>query len=203
LDPSPSPTWASKPASERRWAALGGALLGLVSSACDAGYPIAATACDDYCRAQQRADCEDDAPADCVRDCEALRPSSDCDATLSALGACYESSDASAFSCEDDRTKVAPVCLTERRALAECRLPGSGPCFDECQRQSESCQGNLDDCERGCLHTSPRCQRASEHYNACLLRFPVECREWLAPETRSPEEIPCFDEALEVLGCDG
>jgi len=204
LDRSPFRTSASKPAFERlprtgrgvaTWVAL--AICG-----CDSGYPIDPTACDDFCRALQRADCQDDAPADCVRDCEARRASPDCDASLTALGECYAESDPSAFTCDDDRTKVGPVCHAERRALDECVAPGSGVCFDECVRQSESCHGSLDDCELGCLHPSPRCREASQSYSACLLGFPVECRDWLEPETRPPEEIPCFDEALAVLDCD-
>jgi len=38
--------------------------------ACDTPYPLPPTACDDHCNATQRANCSDDDPAACVRDCE-------------------------------------------------------------------------------------------------------------------------------------
>jgi hypothetical protein len=202
LDRSPSRTWASKPAFER-WQRAGSLALGgfaLTLSACVSGYPLSATVCDDYCRATQRADCDDDEPADCVRDCEQARGASACDAPLAKLSRCYQQSDPGAFACVDDHTRFGPLCATERRELDECRLPGSGACFDECVRQAQSCEGELDACERGCKRASDTCQEASDRYNACLLGHPVECRAWLQMETRPPEEIPCYDEALAVLG---
>jgi hypothetical protein len=205
LDQSPSRTWASKLAFDA--ARSGGPrrllpLLLLLLSACESDYALTPTVCDDYCRATQRAECDDDAPADCVRECERRRRPDDCDTALAALGECYEHRDASAFYCEDNHTRIAPVCLSERRALDECTLPGSGPCFDQCVRQTDICKAPLDDCERDCLHPSPRCRDASRRYGACLLGLPVECRDWLQPETRPPEEVPCFDEALALLACD-
>jgi hypothetical protein len=203
LAPLRSRISASKPASERaRLRALWRALLVLAPCACESAYPLAPTACDDYCRALQRADCADDAPADCVRDCELMRTSDTCDSALATLGDCYANSDASAFYCEDDHTKLRAVCLGERRTLDECRLPGSGACFEECVRQSEECDGSLDDCERACLEPSAHCREASQRYDACRLGFPVECRDWFQPETRPPEAVPCFDEALALLACD-
>lgn len=177
-------------------------MLALLLGACESGYPLSPTVCDDYCRATLRAECTDDAPADCVRECEQRRPPRDCDPALEALADCYARRSPSEFYCEDDKTRIGPVCLGERRELAECSLPGSGPCFDECVRQQDACQASLDDCERACLHPAPRCRDASQRYSACLLGFPVECRDWLEPETRSPEDVPCFDEALAVLACD-
>jgi hypothetical protein len=177
-------------------------LLPLLLSACESDYPLSPTICDDYCRGSLRAQCDDDAPADCVRDCEQQRRPYDCDTELAALGDCYARQDASAFYCEDQRARIGPVCLSERREHDECALPGSGPCFDQCVRQTDVCDVSLDDCERDCLHPSSRCRDASQRYSACLLTFPVECRDWLQPETRPPDEVPCFDEALAVLACD-
>src|SRR5262245_1271898 len=148
LDPSRFRTWASKPASD----GLARAALLLSLSACEAGYPSTPTACDDYCLAEKRANCDEDQPADCVRDCELELGRGTCRAALQALSACYAKREDSDFFCEDGQSQVRDVCLAERRALDECLLPGSGSCFDECVRQSSACQASLDDCERDCRH---------------------------------------------------
>ena len=208
--PSLSPIWASKPASERaraRSAASRAARpltlagLALLTGACRGEYRLPPTACDDYCHAVERADCSDDYPADCVRDCEKSRSQSSCDAQWQTLDNCYAAAEDSAFVCVNDRSQPAKVCLPERRALSECMSAGSGPCFDECLRQVDSCGATLSDCEAGCHDAGPGCAGASHDYYACLQDYPPDCRAWGQPDPRPVEQIPCFYEALGVLAC--
>src|SRR3954467_7629021 len=104
--------------------------LGLVLAACRGDYSISPTACDEHCKIIERADCSEDYPADCVRDCEAARSGQACERAWQALDGCYADADADAFVCVDDRSQPGSVCLPERRGLSECLLPGSGACFD-------------------------------------------------------------------------
>lgn len=178
-------------------------LLGLLLTACDADYGLSPTACDDYCLAAQRGNCRDDAPADCVRDCEEAAgvEAAHCAKAWQARNDCLLRADAGKFYCQDNRSRIPDICRDERRALSECASPGSGPCFDECLRQVESCQATLTECEAGCRQPSPACQAASNIYSRCLADYPVECRDFFMTETRAPEDIPCFYEALGLLAC--
>jgi hypothetical protein len=175
------------------WAAL-------VLSACRGDYTQPPTACDDYCQASQRAGCSEDYPADCVRDCEASR-TGDCEPLWRSLTDCYAAVDASAFTCVDDHSEPGRVCLPERRALSECLAPTSGPCFDQCLRQADECGASLRDCEAECHYPTAGCELASHDYDACLLLHPTECRDWLEPDPRPFDEIPCRYEILGVLAC--
>jgi hypothetical protein len=170
-------------------------------TACQNDYLLAPTACDDYCRAIQRADCSEDYPADCVRDCEASPSSGTCEEARAALTACYASANSGEFICVDEHSQPKSVCLPERRVLSECVAPGSGACFDQCERQAANCGSNLSDCEAGCAEPVPGCEQASKVYNTCLLDHPVECRAWFEPDPRPLDEIPCGYEALDVLAC--
>lgn len=202
---SPFPTWASKLASElvrstlRSFAVVCACLLG--TAACQGDYSLAPTACDDYCRAVQRADCSEDYPAECVRGCENSLVSSLCEVAQAALVDCYASAKSADFACVNDHSQPLNVCLPERRALSECLAPGSAACLDQCARQAEVCGSNLSDCEAGCAHPAPGCEQASNVYNTCLLDFPVECRDFFEPDTRPIEEIPCGYEAIAAYVC--
>lgn len=205
MGPSPFPTWASKLAFELlrqltgALAVAGGCWLALAG--CQGEYSLAPTACDDYCRAIQRADCSEDYPADCVRDCENSPIVGACEDTQAALTACYAAADSREFACVNDHSQPKSVCLPERRALSECLAPGSGACLDQCARQTETCGANLSDCEAGCAEPAPGCEDASIVYNACLLGVPVECRDLFEPDTRPIEKIPCGYEAIAAYIC--
>ncbi len=41
-----------------------------LAGACQSGYPLEPTPCDDFCRATQRTSCDDNDPAWCVANCE-------------------------------------------------------------------------------------------------------------------------------------
>lgn len=173
----------------------------LAVTACEGEYSLAPTACDDYCRAVQRANCSEDYPAECVRDCENSPISGACEPAQAALTACYAAADAQAFACVNDHSQPTSVCLPERRALRECLAPGSGACLDQCARQAEACGANLSDCEAGCAEPAPGCEEASTVYNTCLLGVPVECRDVFQPDTRPIEDIPCGYEAIAAYLC--
>lgn len=178
----------------------------LALAACDPGYTLVPTPCDDYCHATQRGGCKDDDPAECVRDCESQgsAPRDACVASRRALDDCWLRLDPSAFACVDNHTRLPDdQCQDERRALDECLEPGSSPCFDECLRQAQTCGAVLSDCEFACQHPDPACASTNFAYNACQLEFPVECRHWGDPETRKPEDIPCLELIGQVLACAG
>lgn len=182
------------------------ALLGLAAlvSACDTRYPLPPTLCDDHCNATERADCSADDPAQCVRDCESksgARLGDPCQQASRAVDDCFRRADISAFFCDGDHSQPTDICLSERRALSECLLPGSGACFDECLRQDQTCGAMLTDCENACRQTSPGCEAPSTTYYLCLLGYPVDCSPEPQQGTRDPADIPCYYEALGVLAC--
>jgi hypothetical protein len=185
------------------------ALLGLVglaafAPACDTRYSLPPTLCDDHCNATERAECSSDDPADCVRACESesgARLGDPCQPASRAVDDCFLRAESSAFFCAGDHTQPSDICLSERRALSECLLPGSGACFDECLRQDQTCGAKLSDCESACPQTSPACEATFVTYYLCLLSYPVDCGPEPQPDTRDPADIPCYYEALEVLAC--
>lgn len=182
---------------------MGGGWLALFASACQPEYSLPPTLCDDYCLGLLRGHCKEDEPADCVRTCELGRSGgNDCDGALATLGECFANASDDAFYCSGGVTQIrSDACLSERRAFGECTLGVASSCFDECVRQALSCGRPLADCEQGCRQSTALCQRTSDEYNACLLRHPVECRPWLQLETREPEDVPCYTEALTFLAC--
>jgi len=187
------------------WSLLLTAALALLSGGCESEYSLPPTACDDYCHATLRGNCADDAPADCVRDCEKANTATvrdRCAAAWRARDDCWLTAAPSAFSCQDKHSKIADICLDERRAFAECVSPGSGSCFDQCVRQAQACGSTLSDCEAGCSNPTPACRSASVAFNTCLLGYPVDCGNGSEPDTRDPAHTPCYYEALGVLACD-
>jgi hypothetical protein len=183
-------------------AAAAGVLL-FCAGACDTTYPLPATPCDDHCNAVQRGNCSDDDPAACVRDCEQANAGvagPDCAKSSAAVDDCLSQEGPSAFFCADNHSQISGVCLSERRALSECFVPGSGACFDQCLRRVSACGAALLDCEEGCHHAPAGCAPTFAAYYSCVLGYPVDCPT-SGPDTRLPEDIPCFDEALALLAC--
>jgi len=168
-------------------------------------YSLPPTPCDDYCRVMQRASCDDDDPADCVRHCEGSdeirRARRSCTDAWSALNECLLAAEPRGFVCRDEHTRIPDACLDERRALSVCLVPSSGSCFDECVRQAAACGAELPDCESTCTHQPPSCQEASAAYSSCLQGYPVYCQPGSEPDSRSIDQVPCLTELDAALHC--
>jgi hypothetical protein len=108
---------------------------------------------------------------------------------------------ASAFFCAENHAQFTDICLMERRALTECVAPGGGACFDECLRRAQACGAKLSDCEDGCRSTNSGCAAVSSAYYTCLRGYPVDCGNGGDAGARGPDDIPCYDQALELLAC--
>ncbi|HEY6724265.1 MAG TPA: hypothetical protein VI197_09540 [Polyangiaceae bacterium] len=175
--------------------------LGLLG--CDNDYPIAPTACDDWCYATQRADCEeDDSPDDCVSECEETalgRQHPECESAWITLSQCYRDAPDSAFSCLDDYSEPEnSLCLEERRAGAYCVSERAGLCFDKCVREVEACGGMLADCEYQCSASVAGCETEQLELDRCLEHAPVTCRT-----DEQPADVPCCEPLVALLRCAG
>jgi hypothetical protein len=188
----------------RAWQLRGiGTSVWLLALGCENRYPIAATACDDWCFATQRRDCADDSPEGCVSACEQTgitRQNPECEALRLDLTACFRDAPAEQFSCVADQSQPADACLPERRRLLECSAPTIGAsCFDDCQRTAAACGSNEWNCEQSCFDISARCFAQYGAMYQCKQSLPPDCA---APgEMRALEDIPCVGPILQVLAC--
>jgi hypothetical protein len=178
-------------------------LCALLSVRCDNPYPIAPTACDDYCWVTQRAGCEEDYPEGCVSDCEdraLARRWPRCEPHWLELIECYRRAPDSAFQCIDDESRPLPVCVDERVALGACMAPERGPCLEVCFREAVECGDLARRCEARCRSTPPGCEDRELALYKCQLNEPVDCVD-PAMETRDVSEIPCIAEIGALLEC--
>jgi hypothetical protein len=104
----------------RRLMMLG--VLALLLWACQDGYPLEPTACDDWCYQTQRVLCWDEDPADCVASCEEFgRPQDpECMPLWEDVLRCYSAQPDNA-GCGPEWE---PLCEAEQQALGECQWPG-------------------------------------------------------------------------------
>jgi len=175
---------------------------GLGSSHCESGYPIAATACDDFCWVTQRADCEEDYPEGCVSECEGralARRWPACEQLWLDLIECYRAAPDSAFQCVDGESRPLPICVGQRVALGSCMSPVRGACIEVCLREALECGEPARRCEAQC-RTTPGCEDREQALYKCQLNGPVDCVE-PATETRDPSDIPCLAEIGALLQC--
>jgi hypothetical protein len=171
---------------------------------CQPDYPLAPTACDDWCYATQRAGCEEDYPEGCVSDCEENavgRRMPRCEPPWHELTACYRAAPDSDFLCVADETRP-PICAPERIALANCVSPTTGSCVASCLREAAECPQPARDCESDCRLLTPGCDAADRALYQCRLAQPVDCRA-PGPDRRPLEQIPCLPETLTLLQCAG
>lgn len=189
-------------------AALGLAALGLLllgPTNCRGEYTLEPTACDDWCLAVQRADCRDDRPDDCVRDCESEalgRTRPECQAEWLELADCYRRADTARFSCVEDESRPDDdLCVQQRVALGECVSARQGACTEDCIHGRSSCGESTWRCEPDCLGEPPGCDEEYVAFYRCRSQQPVDCN----PEESDTDEedAPCYAEALEVLDCAG
>jgi hypothetical protein len=182
-----------------------GALLcaGLVD--CEGGYPIAPTACDDWCLATERASCEEDYPEGCVSACEDRaigRRYPDCEAPWLTLGECYRQAPDTDFQCVEDESRPRPICASERVATATCVSPVVGSCVEACLRQAIECRQPQLRCEQRCLRFNFGCERLELELYECQLAGPADCQD-PDTDTRPVEDIPCIAQIGAFLDCTG
>lgn len=152
--------------------------LWLVSSGCDGGYPLAPTACDEWCRTSQRKHCSEDDPAGCVSMCERDRQiAARCNDLLLTVVDCYDRIPDSAFACDGYTTYLTNqyYCDHERYALQTCAQPSATSCFTFCQNFVSRCEGQLiASCGTGC-NVDDECLDPFQAYYTCLDRSGLAC----------------------------
>ncbi|HEU5073489.1 MAG TPA: hypothetical protein VFU02_04940 [Polyangiaceae bacterium] len=176
---------------------------------CGDDYPIAPTACDDWCYATQRADCPEEAsPDDCVSDCEETalgRQHPQCEPEWITLGECYRDAPDSAFTCVEEHSEASnTLCVAERRAANYCVSEQAGLCFDQCVRETEVCGGVLGHCEEECsliAEATDGCNGERLELDRCLVQAPVACG---APgSSESSAQLYCCKPLVALLECAG
>lgn len=180
-------------------------LVAFAFAGCESPYPIAPTACDDWCIAIERAGCDDDNPFECVDACEEdLRPSfAGCESGWHALTACYRTAPNSAFFCQLGRSRPGLVCEAEVDELVTCVAGGEPRCVAECLRRAAECGQRPWGCAENCKAVPAACSAASEAMYQCYASAPITC-----PRDRDPAKVPveddqCFTQILEYLACTG
>lgn len=189
--------------------AFASVLAGVWPLGCENDYPIAPTACDDWCYATQRADCnEEEPPDDCVSDCEngALgRRHPNCEPDWITLSECYRDAPDSAFTCVEERSEPSnTLCSQERRAANYCVSEQAGLCFDQCVREAEACGGVLAHCEEECsliAETTKGCNPERLELDRCLVQAPIACGAHASSE--SSAELYCCEPLVALLECAG
>lgn len=197
---------ARLPAPRRRWAlTLAAAGVGLSLLRCDVGdYPIAPTACDDWCLVTQRAGCEEDYPEGCVSNCEERaigRRFPRCEPEWLELTECYRSAADADFVCVEEESRPRPICIDERVALTACAFPLRGQCLAACLREARDCGTPELECEARCRSQPPGCDEQQRALYACQLEQPAYCGSGENP--RDVSQIPCIVEIGALLECAG
>jgi hypothetical protein len=181
------------------------AFAGIALSRCDGSYPIAPTACDDWCRVTQRANCEEDYPEGCVSNCEDRsigRRFPRCEAAWLTLTECYRAAPDSDFLCSDEESRPAPICIDERVSLTACAFPLRGLCLGVCLREARDCGRPGLACEARCRSQPEGCDDEQRALYECQSSMPADCRD-PATDTRAISEIPCIAEIGALLECAG
>jgi hypothetical protein len=173
---------------------------------CEGGdYPLAPTACDDWCLVTQRAGCEEDYPEGCVSACEDRsigRRFPRCEPEWLTLTECYRQQPDSAFSCVEDESRPGPICIPERVRLSACAIPLRGQCLEACLREARDCGRPGLACEARCRSQPPGCDEQQRDLYTCQLAQPADCRAG-ENDTRDVSEIPCIAEIGALLECAG
>jgi hypothetical protein len=191
-------------ASGRAALLLAASSLGLAHLRCEGGdYPIAPTACDDWCLVTQRAGCEEDYPEGCVSNCEERslgRRFPRCEPEWLTLTECYRHAPDAAFLCVEDESRPAPICIDERVALTACAFPLRGRCLEVCLREARDCGRPTLACEARCRSQPPGCDDQQRALFACQLGQPADCQAG-DNDTRDVSQIPCIAEIGTLLEC--
>lgn len=173
------------------------ALLATWLVACESGYPLAPTLCDDWCLATQRADCPGDWPHECAGWCthflyeNAVRHG--CEAQWRELLACYQAAPDGDFYCRGELSQARPgVCAIEQSRLGRCVNPVWQSCYEVCAAFVYSCDDyDVAPCSQWCAALPDSCLEAVP-YHDCLIEHAAGC-DFLAPE--------CMDARAEAVRC--
>jgi len=95
--------------------------LALALSACQDGYPLAATRCDRWCKLSQAVECGAFTPGGCVASCEENRIDPACDQIVDALLACMAAHE-STIGCELWNYGTIAPCQAEHDQQRACSL---------------------------------------------------------------------------------
>ena len=94
------------------------------ATACDNGYPIAPTPCDDYCLATEGLNCANDKPEQCVNECEhSISPDHipECRELFEGALSCLQAAGPDAFHCVRGNSRAREVlCRDEIAPLFAC-----------------------------------------------------------------------------------
>ena len=94
------------------------------ATACDNGYPIAPTACDDYCLAAEGLNCPNDKPEQCVNGCvHSISPNHipECRELFDRALSCLQAASPDAFHCVHGNSQPRePLCVDELVPLLGC-----------------------------------------------------------------------------------
>jgi hypothetical protein len=153
------------------------------ASGCDPDYPIAPTPCDDYCRATQRADCEDDLPHRCVAECEAVlypHETPECHDAFVAWTECLTDAPDDRFACVSGRSRPAlATCHVTQTSFYACTSSSTFRCYAFCTRSGPGCPAivNTEECLYECTNWFLQCPRETSSYLDCALRLSESCAE--------------------------
>jgi len=102
------------------------ALFAVALAGCQGDYPIAPTACDDWCNTSVEVDCYDYDPASCVADCErqGFMSKPECAGEVDAAMECYRTLSPGERSCSGPR---GVPCTNEYSAVIRCLNPPPNP----------------------------------------------------------------------------
>jgi hypothetical protein len=177
-------------------------LLALLGS-CETTYSEPPTRCDDWCRATQRAHCEEDWPHSCVGNCEFFGPRNfpGCTPQWDTLLACYQVAPDSMFRCVGDvSTPLEGVCESEESAYGRCTHPVLQSCFEACVAYFRACdQFELNPCTLACTDLPDSCLQAVPYFD-CLTLHADGC-DLATPDCDAPRQP--LDECIAELVADG
>ncbi len=178
-------------------------LAAVALTSCGGDYPIAPTACDDWCLATQRANCDEDDPLDCVRECEddsLIGNYPACVNDWNKLKDCYQNASSANFVCEEGHSRPVPMlCSDELLRSSYCASKTIGLCAENCLRFASECGGTDQDCIDQCQSASVDCEQEQQAWYRCSLDAPVDCDEASHPDRLTP----CLSPLEDLLVCAG
>jgi hypothetical protein len=148
--------------------------------ACDDDYVLPPTPCDDYCLAWLRADCAEDWPHECVKQCELARSPTifpECTDEFDGVLECLRSADDTDFECVNDRSEPRiEACGFEIKSLDFCIGPVFYRCLELCQSRGERCQAfDPNACFQSCVNPPAQCEESAMRWLDCELAEDRAC----------------------------